>query len=272
MAAAPDVATLATAPAEEVHDDDAPLWERSFAFGRLPRLVIQEHFGAGLGGTVWAGGVKLARYLVDDGGAGRLVSDLRAGGVSPERRLTALELGAGCSGIPGLVLAQLGLFGTICITDGDDDAVERLVENLADNTAALTQQTFGGNDTLVTARMLRWGHDTDLAAAAEAVDGGLYDVVVAADIAYKMRATDPGAAAVVAALCGTIRRLMRHAGVCVLSQMVRQTTHILCVCRHFSSPLSRLRPHLLTHTGPPAARGVCAVCRPAGRVPHQPPG
>lgn len=230
MAAALDVAALASTPAE-VDDDDAALWERSFAFGSLPRLVIQEHFGAGLGGTVWAGGVKLARHLVDDGGAGRLVSDLRRDRDSGQpERLHALELGAGCSGIPGLVLAQLGLFHSIFITDGDEDAVERLEENLADNVAALQQQP-GESSTLVKAGMLRWGHDTDMAAAAAAVaaDGGLYDVVVAADVAYHMRHTDPGADAVVAALCGTIRRLMRPAGVCVLSQMVRQLLHALAV-------------------------------------------
>ena len=232
MAASLDIAPLAAAPVKvDDDDDDAPLWERSFAFGSLPRLVIQEHFGAGLGGTVWAGGVKLARHLVDDGGAQRLVADLRRGGDSgpPERRLHTLELGAGCSGIPGLVLAQLGLFHSIFITDGDEDAVERLEENLADNATALQQQS-GHSNTLVTARLLRWGHDTDMATASEAVaaDGGLYDVVVAADVAYHMRKTDPGADVVVAALCVTIRRLMRPAGVCVLSQMVRQSLH---VCR-----------------------------------------
>ena len=225
MAAAAEVATLAGAPAEAgVDDDDAPLWERAFSFGALPRLLIQEAFGAGLGGTVWAGGVKLARHLVDDGGGKRLVAELRGGGAvdgsrQQPRRLHALELGAGCSGIPGLVLAQLGDFHTVVITDGDEDAVERLETNLAENAAAAGQA-----GALVQARLLRWGHDTDIQAAAAAVPdaGGRFDLVVAADVAYRMTAADPGAQAAADALCDTLRRLLLPTGVCVLAQMVRR--------------------------------------------------
>jgi len=204
-------------PRVEEEEEEEDFWTRRFTFGSLPPLCIQEHFGAGLGGTVWAGGVKLARYLVDDGGAQRLVDAFP----QDVQDLHVLELGAGCSGLPGLVMAQLRLFHSILVTDGDEEAVERLQLNFENNVAATACSTR------LQAQLLRWGDEADINAASEFIKCSAvqqqqqYQVIVGADVAYRMTAADPGAQAAVDALCMTMRRLLAPDGVVILCQMAR---------------------------------------------------
>lgn len=98
------------------------MWCRRFSFagGALP-LAVEEEWGAGLGGTVWAGAVCLARHLrrerlffarpatlahaarrmrSDGGGAAAAAAELRTH-VAAGTPLVAIELGAGCNGLPG---------------------------------------------------------------------------------------------------------------------------------------------------------------------------
>jgi predicted nicotinamide N-methyase len=211
----------AAEPARVVEkEEEEDFWTRRFTFGSLPPLCIQEHFGAGLGGTVWAGGVKLARYLVDDGGAQRLVDAFP----QDVQDLHVLELGAGCSGLPGLVMAQLRLFHSILVTDGDEEAVERLQLNFEDNVAATASCS-----TRLHAQLLRWGDEADMKAASDFIQCSAvkqqqqqqYHVIVGADVAYRMTAADPGAQAAVDALCMTMRRLLAPGGMVILCQMAR---------------------------------------------------
>lgn len=184
----------------------------------------------------------------DDGGAERVVASLRAYGrrctsaatesehsVAAVGATHALELGAGCSGLPGMVLAQLGLFARVLLTDGDEEAVERLQMNVADNAPALAPPADARAVCAVEAQLLRWGHDDDIRSASDFIRRGIsppdagstaphdgqFHVIVCADVAYRMTPADPGAAAAVAALCETLRRLLAPGGIILLSQMAR---------------------------------------------------
>jgi hypothetical protein len=90
---------------------DDSVWCRRFRFGGL-RVVIEEEFGAGLGGTVWGGAVALARHLSENGAAVAAADELGDG--AP---LVALELGAGCCGLPSIVTAHCGRFARVIATD-----------------------------------------------------------------------------------------------------------------------------------------------------------
>ena len=91
---------------------DGSFWCRRFRFGAL-RVAVEEEFGAGLGGTVWGGAVALARHLSDEGGAAAAADELGADAAP----LTALELGAGCCGLPSLAAAHSGRFARVIVTD-----------------------------------------------------------------------------------------------------------------------------------------------------------
>jgi hypothetical protein len=91
---------------------DDSFWCRRFRFGGL-RVAIEEEFGAGLGGTVWAGAVALARHLSEAGAAVAAAEEL-ADAAPP---LVAIELGAGCCGLPSLVVAHCGRFTRVVATD-----------------------------------------------------------------------------------------------------------------------------------------------------------
>lgn len=94
---------------DEAADDS--FWCRRFRFGGL-RVAIEEEFGAGLGGTVWGGAVALARHLSEAGGAVAAADEL-----ADAAPLVAIELGAGCCGLPSLVVAHCGRYARVIATD-----------------------------------------------------------------------------------------------------------------------------------------------------------
>ena len=89
------------------------MWVRRFRLGAL-RVAVEEEFGAGLGGTVWGGAVALARHLSEAGGAVAVADELCAASAG----LVALELGAGCCGLPSLAAAHSGRFARVVASDG----------------------------------------------------------------------------------------------------------------------------------------------------------
>ena len=92
--------------------DEDSFWCRRFRFGGL-RVAIEEEFGSGLGGTVWGGAVALARHLSEAGGAVAAADEL-----ADAAPLVAIELGAGCCGLPSLVVAHYcGRFTRVIATD-----------------------------------------------------------------------------------------------------------------------------------------------------------
>ena len=102
--------------------DEDSFWCRRFRFGGL-RVAIEEEFGSGLGGTVWGGAVALARHLSEAGGAVAAADEL-----ADAAPLVAIELGAGCCGLPSLVVAHYcGRFTRVIATDW---CVQRLRRSL----------------------------------------------------------------------------------------------------------------------------------------------
>jgi hypothetical protein len=91
--------------------EEDSMWVRRFRFGAL-RVAVEEEFGSGLGGTVWGGAVALARHLSEAVGAVSAADELGAG-----HSLVALELGAGCCGLPSLAAAHSGRFARVVATD-----------------------------------------------------------------------------------------------------------------------------------------------------------
>ena len=61
MHAAAAAPPTAPAAANEALEEDS-VWCRRFTLGGAS-YAVEEEFGAGLGGTVWAGAVSLARHL-----------------------------------------------------------------------------------------------------------------------------------------------------------------------------------------------------------------
>ncbi|DBA97407.1 hypothetical protein WJX77_010391 [Trebouxia sp. C0004] len=101
-------------------DDSHSMWSRPFNFaGRQVR--VEEGWGVGIGGTVWEGGVLLAQYLSSTAFAAERYQGARC-----------LELGAGATGLPGIVAAQLGCFSQVVITDVNE-CLEALHENVSAN-------------------------------------------------------------------------------------------------------------------------------------------
>jgi hypothetical protein len=99
--------------------EEDSMWVRRFSFGAL-RVAVEEEFGAGLGGTVWGGAVALARHLSEAGGAVSAADEV--GAANPGLKglglsLVALELGAGCCGLPSLAAAHCGRFARVVATD-----------------------------------------------------------------------------------------------------------------------------------------------------------
>ena len=101
---------------------DDSFWCRRFRFGGL-RVAIEEEFGAGLGGTVWGGAVALARHLSEASGGAAAAADELADAAP----LVAIELGAGCCGLPSLVAAHCGRYARVIATDW---CVQRLRRSL----------------------------------------------------------------------------------------------------------------------------------------------
>ena len=164
-------------------DGAASFWARSFAFGppaaRL-HLSVDEAFGAGLGGTCWGGGVLLAAHL-STGGLASALSELQ----HAQQPLTALELGAGVAGLPGLVAAASGAFARVVLAEADADVAEALEGNVAANAGVLAADTE--------LRILR----TSWAALPGTLSAHL---VLAADVAYGMESDSVAAAALAEAL------------------------------------------------------------------------
>lgn len=194
-------------------DEEESLWTRRYRFGGLAggtahSLCVHEEFGAGLGGTVWAGSVGLARYLSEQGGAASVAAELCTRGVSEPLR--ALELGAGCSALPGLLLAQTGAFASVLLADRDD-CVPRLRQNVQCNA-----HSCGATELLVAD--VDWGAPEAL----RALPGYPFHLVLAADVAYGMTPEGgPRAARAAEALCCALVAVCSERGVMLLAQLCR---------------------------------------------------
>jgi predicted nicotinamide N-methyase len=156
-------------------DDDAPpLWSRPFDYGGLT-VTVTEEWGGGIGGTVWEGGVLLSRFLASPA----FVADARStlGDAALTRRLTAIELGAGVSGLPAIVAAARGdVFRSVVASD-IAECVPGLRSNMASNLppgARLVEEEEGeGCQRAPPAPVNDWGLPASVvAAAADAAAGG----------------------------------------------------------------------------------------------------
>ena len=114
--------------------------------------------GAGTGATLWDGSVLLAGEVVRLAGQGLLSG-------------VALELGAGCSGVPSLAASRLGCFDVIIATDGGSEDIE---DNLMDLRRNLDANGAAG----VQVKRLEWG-----AAAADEFALPL-DCILASEVIY----------------------------------------------------------------------------------------
>jgi predicted nicotinamide N-methyase len=191
-------------PAEDEDDH----WQRSFSFRYAEQetaflLRVSELFGAGLGGTCWSGGLALARHLADGGGAASCAAEL----ISLHRPLSALELGAGCSGLPSLVLARSGHFSYISLAELDESAAERLQENL------LANEAVAGGATL-RVLCLDWADAASLPPPP--------DLLLAADVVYSMeRSGGEKASRAAAALVSALSSLCGPSTVVLLGNMLK---------------------------------------------------
>ncbi len=128
--------------------------------------------------TMWRAGEDLGRYLWE-----KRAALFQAG----QGRQHVLELGCGL-GLCGLLASQLNPHGVVVLTDGDALTMEKLAQNVEDNTVA--------NGCAVTARPLLWGEHAEL--LAEFPDK--FDLVLAADVIYEEEAIQPLLQTVVATL------------------------------------------------------------------------
>jgi predicted nicotinamide N-methyase len=127
--------------------------------------------GAGTGATLWDGSVLLARHLMK-------LAATPAG--RPRLAGLALELGAGCSGVPSLVAARLGCFAEVIATDGGDESVEQNLVDLQRNLDANGASDRGScPDRAVSARRLEWG------AGGLAAEFGPVGCILAAEVVYE---------------------------------------------------------------------------------------
>lgn len=194
---------------DEQSSEDESMWVRRFSFGGFVRVRVTEAFGAGLGGTCWSGGVALARYLADEGGASDAAAELRAArGASAQ--LSSLELGCGCSGLPSLALAQLGDFAQVTLTERDEECLEALAANAESNAARVA----AGVDVAV--RSLDWASCSGVAHP---------DLLLLADVVYGMEAADGEAGersqAAAAALYSALEALGGEHTIVLLAQMLK---------------------------------------------------
>jgi hypothetical protein len=90
------------------------MWTRRLAFDGGIHLTVREEWHAGIGGTVWQGSIIAGRFL-----ASPAFTAARMGALPPGAR--AIELGAGVTGVPSLILAALaartGCLAEIVVTD-----------------------------------------------------------------------------------------------------------------------------------------------------------
>lgn len=103
------------APPSTTSSDD--MWTRRLDFDGGIRLAVREEWHAGIGGTVWQGSIIAGRFL-----ASPAFTAARAPALPPRAR--AIELGAGVTGVPSLVLAALaartGCLAEVVVTDTDE--------------------------------------------------------------------------------------------------------------------------------------------------------
>jgi len=91
-----------------------------------------------------------------------------------------LELGAGL-GLVGIVAHHMAPDSTVCLTDGDTDALVHLRQNVERNTE---------NTDFVSCHQLLWGHET-AAKFLEKQTGKAFDVILASDILYAKCVVEP---------------------------------------------------------------------------------
>lgn len=161
----------------------------AFSFnGSHVRLFSVRRPAAALGFHLWAAGMHLSQYLVEQA---ELAPLMPPGSY-------ALELGCGL----GLVSIVLGFLGIRTLaTDGDEELVRNIAAfNVKAHSAALRAPVFIGS--------FSWGEDADLAVLHSKIlgpmGGGAPGLVVAADCIY-----DPD---YYAKLSGTLKRLCRLRG------------------------------------------------------------
>ena len=129
-------------------DGDESLWARPFDFAGIGAITVNEEWGGGIGGTVWEGGVLLARYVASPlfaAAVAAAVATRDEDGVTTsslnntaadDHRATCLELGAGVSGLPSIVAASCApLFTRIDATDVDE-CIDGLRGNMGANLPA----------------------------------------------------------------------------------------------------------------------------------------
>ena len=141
-------------------DDDESLWARPFDFGAgVGAITVNEEWGGGIGGTVWEGGVLLARYaaspLFADAVAAAMATRKEDGmppllsNAAGDNRATCIELGAGVSGLPSIVVAtRAALFTRVDATDVDE-CIDGLKSNMGANLpagAVLLEEGGGGGE------------------------------------------------------------------------------------------------------------------------------
>ncbi|KAH8164798.1 hypothetical protein CIB48_g3453 [Xylaria polymorpha] len=132
------------------------------------------------GHRTWEAALHLGSYLLTNSGR-----DLIKG-------KSVLELGAGTGFLAILCAKHLGA-RHVTTTDGDENVVDYLKENLALNDI--------DNEKIVTARTLRWGDELRGTWVEQECSSDPYDVVIGADITYDKVA--------IAALVQTIRYLLQ---------------------------------------------------------------
>jgi len=129
---------MPASPSSSSGDDD--MWTRRLDFDGGISLAVREEWHAGIGGTVWQGAIIAGRWLASPAFTAARVGALGkgVGGGGGGRR--AIELGAGVTGVPSLVLAALaartGCVREIFVTD-----TEECMEGLA---AAVRANAPGG--------------------------------------------------------------------------------------------------------------------------------
>jgi len=163
--------------------------ERTFQFSFGTITLQQQWEKSNHGATIWDAGVMLAHYIDEHG-------KKRYGSLSGR---SAVELGAGQS-LPSFVCARLGASGGVIATDGDEEVLPLLRENIASVSAADGNSECSGEACAsMDVFRLRWGNKDD--ALALPLKSAPPRLVLAADVVY------PSNAAVWPLLLASMRQL-----------------------------------------------------------------
>lgn len=168
---------------DRVFQKDELIGKYDFRFGKHKVMLKHGSLSSGTGARPWVGGAVLAQYLAEDPDLQRVAAALSGWEARPQQGARVVELGAGV----GIVSLAAFLNGArVCATDGDEDLLPVISDNITSNATRLASSSAA--DTVAdpsTLKVLqcRWSNEADMQAVIDALDG-IPEVIVAADVVY----------------------------------------------------------------------------------------